>query len=251
MTQTSWDLVAPWYGKIVGEKGHYFHQNIIIPNSLKLLSLADNSLLLDLGCGQGILARLIPPSVEYTGIDISHSLITTARKLDTNRSHKFIVGDITKDLPLTRNYFTHATLILALQNIAEPEKVITNVAKHLTTKGVLLIVINHPYFRIPRASSWEIDEKNKIQYRRINRYLSPLKIPITTHPGKPNSPLTWSFHYPLSQYSKWLKDSGFTICMIEEWTSDKISTGKAARMENLARSQFPLFMALLAVRSAP
>jgi len=37
-----------------------------------------------------------------------------------------------------------------------------------------------------------IDEANKIEYRRINRYFTPLKIPITTHPGEAKSSVTWS-----------------------------------------------------------
>jgi hypothetical protein len=36
------------------------------------------------------------------------------------------------------------------------------------------------------------------------------------------------------------------IDALEEWTSDKESEGKASRMENKARSEFPLFLALRA-----
>jgi len=42
----------------------------------------------------------------------------------------------------------------------------------------------------------------------------------------------------------WLKENEFTIDIIEEWTSDKESVGKVAKMENRARSEFPLFLAL-------
>jgi len=36
---------------------------------------------------------------------------------------------------------------------------------------------------------------------------------------------------------------------MEEWISDKKSTGAKARMENRSREEFPLFLALLAQKS--
>jgi len=246
MTDTSWQKVQAWYKKSVGEKGHYYHQHVVIPAVIKLLNLPKNGAnLLDIACGQGVLARALPQNVEYTGLDAAASLIQDAKKQDNNPHHKFLVADATKPLKLTDNSFTHATIILALQNIEYPEAVFESAAKALTKNGTFVLVINHPSFRIPRHSSWEIDPQNHLQYRRINGYMSPQKIPVTAHPGQKDSPITWSFHYPLSTYSQWLKAAGFVIEAIEEWTSDKESVGKSAKMENRARNEIPLFMALV------
>src|SRR5262249_49920639 len=107
-------------------------------------------------------------------------------------------------------------------------------------------VLNHPCFRIPRQSSWQVDSEKKIQYRRLDRYLSPMQIPINAHPSKgERSATTLSFHHPLSAYSQWLRDAGFVISCMEEWCSDKVSTGSAAKMENRSRAEFPLFLTLL------
>jgi hypothetical protein len=46
-----------------------------------------------------------------------------------------------------------------------------------------------------------------------------------------------------------LKDAGFVIEEIEEWTSDKESEGRAGRMENRSRNEIPLFMAIGAIKS--
>jgi len=135
---------------------------------------------------------------------------------------------------------------LALQNIKKPFGVIRNFSKHLKKDGLLIIVLNHPIFRIPRHSSWGEDLNNKIQYRRIDDYMTPQEIPIVAHPGKKESENTWSFHYPLSAYSEMLFDNGFCIEKIEEWISDKKSTGSKAKMEDKARKEFPLFMAIIA-----
>lgn len=242
---TSWQKVSGWYSKIVNKEGHY-HQNLIIPKSLALLSFDKSSSLLDIGCGEGVLARRIPKDVYYQGIDLASSLVVIAKNQDKNPLHHYIVSDATKPLPIEKTDFTHAALILSLQNISAPNLVFQNASKRLIKNGQLLIVLNHPYFRIPRLTGWGIDEKNKTQYRRISKYLTPIKIPINMHPGERNSEMTWSFHFPLEKYSGFLKDSGFVIEKIEEWTSDKESVGKAAKMENRARKEIPLFMAILA-----
>ncbi len=243
---TSWQGASEWYGRLVGKEGSYYHQHIILPGSLKLLDLQEGAALLDLACGQGVLARRIPPDVYYTGIDSAPALISQAKRLDKNRKHVYLVADITQGLPVQRE-FSHATIILALQNVKSPEGVVRNAAKHLADGGKFLIVINHPCFRIPRQSSWGIDEENKMQFRRIDRYLEPLKIPISTAPSRgEKAEVVWSYHLPLSDYARMLSQNGFVIERLEEWVSDKRSTGTAAKMEDRARKEFPLFMAILA-----
>jgi ubiquinone/menaquinone biosynthesis C-methylase UbiE len=218
----------------------------VLPNSLRLLNLKAENSLLDLGCGQGVLERSLPRGVRYAGVDASSSLIQSARK---KSKQPFYIADITQPLPIKEAPFTHATLILVTQNLEHPQAAFKNAYDHLKPQGKLLIVMNHPCFRIPRQSSWGVDEPKKLQYRRVDLYMSSLKIPIQTHPGKKeDSSLTWSFHHPLSFYFKALSETGFVIQTVEEWISDKKSTGGKASMENRSRKEFPLFLALLATK---
>ena len=190
------------------------------------------------------------PRRKYTGIDIAPNLIRAARQYNQNQNSEFITADVTKPLSLTKKDFDYCSLILALQNIEDPLAVFKNAAKHLSIKAKFIIVINHPCFRIPRQSSWGKDDPNKIQYRRVDKYMSSMKIPIKTNPGQgKQSEESWSFHHPLSSYSRWLQESGFTINLIEEWCSPKVSVGKFAKMENRSREEFPLFMTILASKT--
>jgi ubiquinone/menaquinone biosynthesis C-methylase UbiE len=247
---TSWQKVSGWYNRITEEgKGHFYHQSIVIPQSLKLLNLSQESKLLDLACGNGVMAKSLPNDVEYLGVDLSENLINSAKFADKNTLHRYLSGDITKPLTIPVN-FTHAVIILALQNLQNPGAAIANASRHMATGGKLLVVINHPMFRIPRQSSWGVDPVKKTQYRRIDRYLSPMTIPIKMNMKDPKSPTTLSYHLPLSQYSKMLNASGFAIKLIEEWASPKQSQeGRTAKMENRSRIEIPLFMAILAVRN--
>lgn len=246
---SSWQKVAPWYNRITQKgQGHYYHRQIVVPNVLKLLNLDSDSKVLDLGCGNGVLAKSLPVGVKYLGIDLSDKLISLAKNEDKNVLHKYIAADASRPQTIPVD-FTHAVIILALQNMANAAGTIANASRHLIPGGKLLIVLNHPMFRIPRQSSWGIDEQRKIQFRRIDKYLSPMAIPIKMNPSDKNSEETLSYHLPLSAYTKMLKNSGFNIEQIDEWSSDKESeTGKSAKMENRARNEFPLFMAILAAK---
>lgn len=245
--QTSWEPVEKWYRGIVGDEGHYYHQKTIIPGVLRLLNLSKDSKLLDLACGNGILARNIPQELTYHGIDIAPSFIKEALGKDRSKTHQYSVGDATKPLPLKDEKFTHSAIILALQNIEFPLLAFKNVYRYLEKGGKFVIVLNHPCFRIPRQTSWQIDEPKKLQYRRVDRYMNAMAIPIMAHPSKgEHSPGTVSFHHPISQYIQWLKEAGFVLVDMEEWCSDKVSTGSASKMENRSREEFPLFLTLLA-----
>lgn len=249
---TSWNKVAPWYGKIVGQDGHYYHEHVVIPGVLRLLNLKNTDTLVDLACGQGVLSRRIPSIQKYLGLDLAKELIKEAKDRNRERNHEFLVCDLNNVLRERAEKFDKATIILALQNIEQTENVIKNAATYLKTGGQLLIVLNHPCFRIPRQSGWSIDEKSKQQQRFINRYLSTLKIPIDMNPGQKEEQvknMTWSFHHSLQDYSQMLYQNDFKIEKIEEWSSDKESSGKAAKMENRARNEIPLFMAISAIKN--
>lgn len=247
-SDTSWEEVSNWYNALTSKEGHYYHTQVILPHLLKMLELENikKPSLLDLACGQGILQRALPKEVIYHGLDLSKTLISQAKQYNKIKTHRFTVADVTQTLPLEETY-THACCILALQNMENPLAVCKNAYSHLDNHGIFVIVLNHPCFRIPRQSSWGVDSSKKLQYRRVDSYLSPLKIPIAAHPSKKEkSQTTWSFHLPLSSYATCLVEAGFSITALEEWISPKQSIGKHAKMENRARKEFPLFLAIKA-----
>jgi ubiquinone/menaquinone biosynthesis C-methylase UbiE len=247
---TSWSKVSGWYNKSVGEKGNFYHQEVILENVLRLLKLESGDRVLDLGCGQGVLARVLPPIKEYLGIDIAMELIEEARKMTKSSNHRFAVADVSgKSLPIKYPGFNKVAIILALQNIKNQFAVIRNVEKYMSKDGRVVIVLNHPAFRIPKHADWEVDKEKNIQYRKVDKYMSHLEIPIDSSPfDHKNNQRTWSYHYPLSAYSEMLFDNGLAIEKIEEWVSPKKSEGGMAAVEDAARKEFPLFMTIVAKR---
>jgi ubiquinone/menaquinone biosynthesis C-methylase UbiE len=214
------------------------------------LDKTPHAALLDAACGQGILARQLPKHVHYAGVDIAEQLIQSAKQRTKRAQTQFKVGDITQALPFPPGTFSHASCILALQNIQHGDQAVRQIAQALKPGGRCVFVLNHPCFRIPRQSHWAVDEGQSLQYRRVDRYMSALDIPIQTNPSQgKKSQETWSFHHPLSSYIQWLSQAGLSLTAMEEWCSDKQSSGASAKRENRARQEIPLFLALAATKN--
>lgn len=241
--KTAWSgKVGKWYKTLVGKEGSFYHQKIVIPGALRLLNLKKEEKLLEFGCGQGILGRQIVN--EYMGLDLSPELITEAKNFDKNEKHYYWVGDVCQPVKLHKTYEKGA-IILSLQNFKKPYIAIKNMSMWLKDKGELILIINHPAFRIPQHSDWIV--KDGKQWRIESIYMSHEEIEIKSSPfDRKNNQKSFSYHWSISAISEMLLDNGFIISKIEEWVSPKKSEGKMARIEDKARQEFPLFMAVVA-----
>ncbi len=252
IVKTSWGGVAKWYDDVVEGEGSY-QKELIVPNLLRLLDIQKGEAILDVACGQGFFAReFFKKGAHVIGVDISGELIAIAQK----KSPKDILYRVVSadNLSFLKNGSTDkAAMIFAVQNIENVQGVFRECARALKPAGKLFIVMNHPAFRVPQESGWGWDEKEKIQYRRIDQYLSESKVKIQMHPGSTGSPqagaYTVSFHRPLQYYFKALEKSGFAVTRFEEWGSAKKSMpGPRAKAEDRARKEFPLFLFLEACK---
>jgi SAM-dependent methyltransferase len=238
---TSWEVSAKAYTELVGKTGSYYHQEVIFPNLIPLMDLQKNDTVLELGCGQGVLSRILPAETLYFGLDTSQTLLDQARELSISQNRYFKQQDVTYPFQLTKTNFTRVVIMLALQNMKNLSTVIANARKHLHPKGKLIIILNHPAFRIPKHSEWHTSDTT--QSRLVHRYMSPLKIEIDMNPGNPKSTQkTWSFHHSISDYMHVFKTQKLLVEDIQEWVSNKVSVGRNAKRENVARAEFPMFM---------
>jgi len=235
----SWEKAHDWYGRLVGVKGHEYHRTLLWPNLKELLPKQGS--LLDFACGNGVLLEILGPKIEYLGIDCAPSLIAEAKK--RNRG-EFEIHDLQKPLDLGRQ-FDWVTCLLAYQNIQDSSALFENAKRHLKKGGHFLLVMNHPCFRIPRQSHWIDDMEKKMRARRIDRYMSPLDIPIQVNPGKGKSETLIHHHTPLSTLFKVANNHSFAATRFDEWCSPKESEGKRQKMENRARAEIPLFLCII------
>src|SRR5262245_34296944 len=79
----------------------------------------------------------------------------------------------------------------------------------LRSGGRLVILMTHPCFRVPRQSGWGWDEERKLRFRRVDRYLTPLAVPLKPYAGGRGA--TRSYHRPLEAYVSGLANRGLLI----------------------------------------
>lgn len=247
---THWGEVADWYDQLVGEEGSEYHRHVVLPGTLRLLKLQAGEKVFDVACGQGVLCRILHrEGAEVTGVDASHALVRIAQERSSPEIH-YEVADARDLGKFPHDAFDAAACLLAIQNIHPLPPVMQSVARCLKPGGRFVIVMNHPCFRSPKATSWGWDVDGT-QFRRVDRYMLPRKEPILTHPGV-NKQYTWTFHRPLQAYVKALASAGLFVNGMEEWVSHKVSEpGPRAAAENTARKEIPLFLAIRAVKLAP
>jgi ubiquinone/menaquinone biosynthesis C-methylase UbiE len=146
--------------------------------------------------------------------------------------------------------FDAVVCVLALQNIEKLQKTVEEVSRVLVSGGTFTFVLNHPAFRNPRKTRWGYDEDEKVQYRRVDEYMSESSLKIDMTPGSfKNKKFTVSFHRPLQVYVKALSKHGLLISRLEEWVSHRESEkGPRQEAENVSRKEIPLFMCISATK---
>lgn len=246
--KTSWGKVANWYDNLLEKDGDSYQKMLILPNLSRLVEAKRGEVILDLACGQGFFAREFAKSgAKVIGVDISPELIEIAKQ---DKSVEYHISPAHKLDFLQKNSIDKVLITLSLQNIENANEVIREVSRILKAKGKLFLVINHPAFRIPKASAWGWDEGRKIQFRKIDSYLSESKEQIQMHPGDKPWEKTISFHRPLQYYFKALNKNGMLVSRLEEWSSHKTSEmGPKKAAEDKARHEFPLFLFLEATKA--
>lgn len=258
---TGWGNVAQWYHETVEDAASY-QRDLILPNLMRLLDVRRGQKILDLGCGEGLFTRRFAKAgAEVTAIDIAAPLVEIAKRAAAAEGEqyafapRFFVSDAAA-IPVVADGSQDVVLInLAIQNIENVASVFSECARVLKPKGKLFLVLNHPAFRIPKASGWGWSADNAVQYRQVSRYMSEAREKIDMVPSASSgriqgkSEQTISFHRPLQFFVKLLGKNGLAIVNMEEWVSGKKSLpGPRADAENTARKEFPLFMMVEAVK---
>ncbi|MBX3144157.1 MAG: class I SAM-dependent methyltransferase [Trueperaceae bacterium] len=246
--RSSWEQVANWYDATVGIRGSPHHRKVAIPTVMRLADPRAGELLLDVGCGQGVLAHhVLKAGAGYLGVDASAAMIRHARK--RREGVNFEVGDA-RDLTGTTSVepgSCHVVVfLLSVQDMDPLPQVMASAADALAPGGRLVLFMVHPAFRPPRASGWGFDQQRKLTYRRIERYLTPSAVPMKEYVEVGAGPrgATISFHRPLQEYFAAITAAGLVVDALEEFPDP------VGEEHEKGSGEIPLFLALRARRLA-
>lgn len=247
----SWDPVADWYTGWVGAEGSEHHRRVAIPALLDLLRPAAGEHVLDLGCGPGVLApHVARAGARYTGVDAGHRLIAYARR--HHGAHgRFAVGDATRlrELPEAgEGAYDAVVFLLSIQDIDPLEDALASAAWALRSGGRVVLLMTHPCFRVPRQSGWGWDAGRRLRFRRVDRYLTRLAVPMKGYGGGRRG-ATRSYHRPLGAYVNGLAAQGLLIDGVHEIPTHRTHPpDPRTKAERAADREIPLFLGLRAVK---
>lgn len=247
----SWDPVADWYTGWVGAEGSEHHRRLALPALLELLAPAAGEHVLDVGCGPGVLApHVAAAGARYTGVDASPRLLDFARRHHGARG-AFHLGDATRlgEIPALRGAaFDAVAFLLSIQDIDPLDEALAGAAWALRRGGRAVLLMTHPCFRVPRQSGWGWDAGRRLRFRRVDRYLTPLEVPMKPY-GAGRRGATRSYHRPLEAYVNGLAAHGLLADRVREIAGRAdAAAGPRARAERMAVREIPLFLALRAVK---
>jgi SAM-dependent methyltransferase len=163
-----WDEHAQWWidGFTDGADPEYVEQ--IIP--LAVEELAGRHKILDLGCGDGQIARaLAAQGSDVLGVDPTQLHIDVA--IERGGGPRYLLGGAT-NIPADDESFDAVVACLVFEHIDQMDEAMTEVARVLKPNGQFSFFLNHPLLQTP-GSGWIDDHiiDPPEQYWRIGPYL--------------------------------------------------------------------------------
>lgn len=182
------------------------------PATFELIGEIKGFTILDLACGEGYNTRILAgKGARVIGVDFSEKLINLAKQEETKEALgiHYVILDAANLQGFSDNYFDLVVCFMALQDIEDYGKAISEVSRVLKHKGRFVFSIPHPCF-----------EKITIDGERVHsyeRYFGETKYTIHWNMERLSKPFeTTSFHRTLTAYFNALNKSGFYISKLIE-----------------------------------
>jgi 2-polyprenyl-3-methyl-5-hydroxy-6-metoxy-1,4-benzoquinol methylase len=154
---------------------------------LELLGDVAGRQVLDAGCGNGYLARVLAAhGARVTGIDIEPRLIASARHQDPDSIIEYWVADLSQPLPSDVGRFDAVASYLVLNDVPDYRGFVATLASLLRPGGRLVLAFNNPYGAVihghvrnyfdsgassPYRGQWAVGIKTYLHHRTLENYL--------------------------------------------------------------------------------
>jgi ubiquinone/menaquinone biosynthesis C-methylase UbiE len=216
-----WAEIAEWFDAKMGDEGDLWHREIIDPGLIDLVGEVRGLRLLDLGCGNGYLARRFARlGAKVSAVDASAPVVALAQRRQESEplGIDYHVHDAAR-LPMFQDgSFEVVYSNMALMDMASAEGAIRETARVLAPGGRFVASLCHPCFDVPNASSWLMERKDYATSisRRVGRYREPFETETLWKPVDRPEFTTMSYHRPVSWYARTLWKAGLAITALDE-----------------------------------
>jgi len=207
-----WDDAVESWADFVRQGKDYYRDELNNPAAFKLIGNVEGQLVLDLACGEGYNTRMLArKGAKVTGVDFSTKLLELAKLEEAKEKLgiDYYASDAADLSKFPGNHFDLATCFMALQDIENYEKAISEVARVLKNKGRFVFSIPHPCFEVI------VENGNRIS--AAARYFGAATYPIQWKMERLLKPFkTTSFHRTLTEYFDALYTNGFLVRRLVE-----------------------------------
>jgi 2-polyprenyl-3-methyl-5-hydroxy-6-metoxy-1,4-benzoquinol methylase len=231
LQENTYNQVADHYAAIIATwaKAEFsLYHHLILPLVLRYLGDIANQKLLDAGCGEGYLARLLASrGAQVTAIDVAPRLIELAQTQDPQGLATYQVHDLSQPLPPYAQFFDLVVSNLVLNDVPDYRGYIATLGAVTKPGGRLVLSMNNPYSAVIREKVQSyFDADTAILYRG----LAGAGVPV------------YFFHRTLEQYITAFSESGF---LLRRLSDAPIAAEQAHKLpEDKRHYRFPFFMIL-------
>ena len=194
--RNEWDNSSKAWADFVRTGKDHDREELNNPAAFELIGNIKGLTVLDLACGEGYNTRILArKGAKVTGIDFSPKQIELAKQEEKkkNLGIKYMVMDAADLIGLPDNCFDLVTCFMALQDIENHRKAISETTRVLKPNGRFIFTIPHPCF-----------EKITVNGKTINAadaYFGETKFPIHWNMKRLSTHFrTISFHRTLTDY---------------------------------------------------
>ncbi|HEY8216649.1 MAG TPA: methyltransferase domain-containing protein [Acidimicrobiia bacterium] len=204
-----WETHAGWWQQHFTDGADPEYEEQILP--LAEHHLAGAARVLDVGCGEGQLARRIAAlwgAPLVTGIDPTEGQVATA--VARGGSVRYARASA-EGLPFPASSFDAAVICLTLEHLDPFEPAVHEISRVLEPGGRFVCFLNHPLLQAP-DSGWIDDQVLEEQYWRVGPYLPD---DVAMEEVAPGIRLPF-MHRPLSRYINVMADCGLLVEHMDE-----------------------------------
>ncbi|MBU7018796.1 MAG: class I SAM-dependent methyltransferase [Theionarchaea archaeon] len=203
-----WDIVAEEIAATYTHQGDRSREVLLNPVLIDLLGPVENKEILDAGCGEGYLSRILADKgAHVVAVDYSRKMLEIAKKRTLSDKVKYYYGNCENLQFLKSETFDIIVSNMVLQDLADYGGAMREMFRLLVKNGLFIFSISHPCFTTP-DSGWIKEDGIKL-YWKVDKYFC--EVPFDQKwPTKARVRILL-FHRTLTSYFRTIRESGFTI----------------------------------------
>lgn len=213
-TKSIWNNLAVWWDE-AAQDGDLYHRTFLFPTLLKWVSPKMGMRILDMGCGNGALARLFTKAgANVVAVDFSDVFIKLAKERSQDLNIDYRIIDATDSTQLQSlidsEKFDCVVSSMVLHDMPTIVPLISALPALIKPNGNFIFTVPHPCFNSGLVQIEDL--KNNANQKKLllsNRYIKSEEFEIASKPHQPVKQIC--FHRSLSELFNPLFSTGFLM----------------------------------------